>query len=224
MKKIILLFFAIAYFPTLSPAQFWEHHWQDQNYIFTGSGGDALTVTQTACAEGLVMVTDTTNVPLPSTSPIIINPQDAQGDDITDISAFPLQFTIRARSAEQVEISMLFRSDDGTSDFRTDRVSAIIPAGLDAWTEITLEITTDKIGGFNADNLRDFWFYLDRGSDNFAGNELYIDYITLGGVPTPGLESPCELGEGNTEIDSLLFAEYFNGDALNSINTNSTAA
>lgn len=213
----------MAFLPTFSNAQFWEQHWQNQNYQFTGSGGDALTVIQTECEEGLVMVTDTLSAPLPSTSPIIINPKDAQGADITDISGFPLTMTIRVRSAAQVEISMLFRSDDGTSDFRTDRVSTIIPAGLEQWTELSLEVIADKLGGFNANNLRDFWLYLDRGTENFAGNELYIDYISLGGAPTPGLESPCILGENNVETDTLRFAEYFNNNEQSTISTTSTA-
>ncbi|MEM6378527.1 MAG: hypothetical protein AAF705_09945, partial [Bacteroidota bacterium] len=223
MKKILLLFCVISLLPTFTNAQFWERHWQTENYLFTGSGGDALTVTLTECEEAFVAVTDTANAPLPANSPIIINPKDANGDDITDISSFPLRFTIRARSAETVDVSMLFRSDDGTSDFRTNRVSGIIPAGLDEWTELTLEIDSGDLGGFNANNLRDFWFYLDRGTENFAGNEFYIDYISLGGAPTPNLESPCALGGNQMPVDTLLFAEYFSQSEQNTISTGSTS-
>ncbi|MEO0340030.1 MAG: T9SS type A sorting domain-containing protein [Bacteroidota bacterium] len=223
MKHYLLLVLSLILFPSLGVAQFWEFHWIDGNINFTGSGGDALTVTQTECEEGLVVVTNPVDAPLAAFSPIIINPKDANEDDITDISAFTLQFTIRARSTAQVEVSALFRSDDGTSDFRTNRVSGIIPAGLDNWTELTLEINANDIAGFNADNLRDFWFYMDRGTENFAGNEFYIDYIALGGAPTPGLESPCQLGESSNDPDTLIFAEYFQGDSLKSINTGSTA-
>ncbi len=199
---------------------FWEQHWNTENYVFSGSGGDALTVTQTDCEEALVQVTDPVGAALPAFSPIIINPQDANGDDITDISANPISFTLRARSAEQVVVGALFRSDDGGSDFRTAILYDTIPAGLDAWTEITIEFTGDDISGFNAGNLRDFWFFLDRGTENFAGNEFYIDYISLGGAPTSGLESPCQLGSGD---GTPIFAEYFDGDMLQSINTGSIA-
>lgn len=47
---IHLLFFA--------QAQFWQQHWNETNYAFSGSGGDALTVTQTECEEAFVQVTD----------------------------------------------------------------------------------------------------------------------------------------------------------------------
>lgn len=223
MKKILLLFCVLSFLPTLSNAQFWEQHWQSENYLFSGSGGDVLTVTLTDCEEALVVVTDTANAPLPPFSPVIINPLDANGDEITDISTFPLSMTIRARSAQQVEFSMLLRSDDGSNDFRTERVSGIIPAGLDQWTELTLEIGAADLGGFNANNLRDVWLYLDRGTENFAGNEFYIDYISLGGAPTTGLESPCTLGQNEMPNDTLLFAEYFNQSEQNTISTTSTA-
>ncbi|MEL7117917.1 MAG: T9SS type A sorting domain-containing protein [Bacteroidota bacterium] len=223
MKKIHLLVLAILILPTLSMAQFWEHHWIEENFVFTGSGGDALTVTKTDCEEGFVQVTDPVNAALPAFSPIIINPQNSEGADITDISSFPISFTMRARSAAELNVSLQLRSDDGTNDFRTDRVSATLPAGLDEWTEITIEITGDDIAGFNADNLRDVWFFLDRGDENFAGNELYIDYISLGGAPTPGLESPCALGETGMDSDTLIFADYFQTDDLQNISTGSSA-
>ncbi len=219
MKKSILLFFIFC-LPMLATAQFWEHHWTDQNYIFTGSGGDVLSVTPTACEEGLVQVTDPLNVPLAAYSPIIVNPKNSGGEEITDISAFPLSFSMRARSAEQIIVGVLFRSDDGSAGFRTSILYDTIPAGLEAWTEISITFSGEDISGFNAGNLRDCWFFLDRGSDNFAGNELYIDYITLGGGPSPGMESPCEAG---IEPDGVIFAEYFSGQEVRNINTGSSA-
>ncbi|MEQ8703618.1 MAG: T9SS type A sorting domain-containing protein [Phaeodactylibacter sp.] len=197
---------------------FWEQHWIDSNYVFSGSGGDALTITQTACEEGLVEVTDPENTPLGAFNPIIINPQGPDGSDVIDISDGPVSITLRVRSLEAVEIGGLFRSGDGSSDFRTDILYADVPAGLESWTEITLDFT-DALGGFDATDLRDVWLFLDRGEENFSGNELYIDYVSLGGPPTAGLESPCDLQPGNPGV----FVDYFEGDSLTSINTSSTA-
>ncbi|HKK73481.1 MAG TPA: T9SS type A sorting domain-containing protein [Saprospiraceae bacterium] len=219
MKKWIL---AIAVFclPMVVIAQFWEHHWIADNYVFTGSGGDALTVSQTNCEEGLVEVTAPSAAPLPAFSPIIINPQNLDGEEITDITAFSTSLTMRARSTAQVIVGALFRSDDGSSNFRTSILYDTIPAGLESWTEITIEFTGDDLAGFNPDNLRDFWFFLDRGTENFAGNELYIDYISLGGLPTPGLESTCAAG---SNPNAIIFATYFSGSTIQNINTGSTA-
>ena len=133
MKHIVTLI-TLIYLPSLMMAQFWEAHWITENTQFSGSGGETLTVIQTECEEGFVQVTDSVNTPLPSFSPIIINPQDSSGTDITDISSFDFSLTMRARSKEAVTVSALFRSDDGSSDFRTNLVSANIPAGLGGWT------------------------------------------------------------------------------------------
>lgn len=202
-------------------APFWEQHWIESNYTFSGSGGDALTVVQTECEEGLVMVTDPVGAPLPAFSPIIINPLNENGDDITKINDTLITFTMRARSAAQVIVGVLFRSGDGTADFRTPILYDTIPAGLDTWTDITIHFTGNNLGGFDPNDLRDVWFFLDRGTENFAGNEFYIDYITLGGPPTAGLESTCTLGGGSSE--PALFAEYFDGETQESINTGSIA-
>lgn len=216
---ISFVIIVIISIPLVAQAQFWEQHWIEGNYQFSGSGGDALTVSQTGCEEAFVQVTDPTGSPLPAFSPLIINPLDASGDDIMDISTSPVSLIMRARSSARLVIGSLLRSGDGTADFRTSILYDTIPAGLDAWTEITIEFTGEDLSGFDAANLRDVWIFLDRGSENFAGNELYIDYISLGGAPTPKLESPCDLNGGGEEAP--LFAEYFNGDSLTSINTNS---
>ncbi|MCR9100398.1 MAG: hypothetical protein NXI25_10635, partial [bacterium] len=130
-KILAILSFFIC---TVSSAQVWEQHWIDSNYVFTGSGGEALTVTQTDCEEGLVQVSDPVNAPLGAFSPVIINPQGGDGSDVVDISVSPVSITLRVRSLEAVEIGGLFRSGDGSSDFRTDILYADVPAGLEAWT------------------------------------------------------------------------------------------
>lgn len=201
-------------------APLWEQHWNDTNYEFSGSGGDALTVSKTACEEGFVQVTDPTNAPLPAFSPIIINPLNENGDKITSISDTLVTFTMRARSAARVVVGVLFRSGDGTADFRTKILYDTIPAGLNKWTEITWSFTGDDLGGFDPNDLRDVWFFLDRGTENFAGNEFYIDYITIGGPPTAGLESPCTLVNPN---ESALYADYFDEAMQQSVNTGSIA-
>ncbi|MBX2874385.1 MAG: T9SS type A sorting domain-containing protein, partial [Saprospiraceae bacterium] len=202
------------------PTLFWEEHWIDNDYEFSGSGGSAVTVTRTGCEEALLRVTDPVAAPLPAFSPLIINPKDANGDDITDISSFPLQFNLRARSIAQVVIGVLFRSDDGTSDFRTSVLYDTIPANLEQWSEITLTFSADDIAGFNPGNLRDVWLYLDRGTENFSGNEFYIDYVSLGDSPSPNLASPCTLMDSPEEP---LFAEYYQEENFQGISTTSTA-
>lgn len=218
IRGLLLLFLCCS--PLIGQAQYWEAHWKNSNYEFTGSGGSAVTVTQTACEEALLKVTDPLNMSLPAFSPLIINPKDSNGDDITDISSFPLQANVRVRSLESVVIGMLLRSDDGTSDFRTEILYDTIPADLTQWSEIKLTFEGDAVAGFNAGNLRDVWIFLDRGTENFSGDELYIDYISLGGPPTPNLESPCDLSTGMTEA---LFAEYFDGESFVGLSTTSTA-
>lgn len=215
-----LLLFSLCCLPFISPAQYWEQHWIDSNYEFTGSGGAAVTVTQTECEEAFLQVTDPVNAPLPAFSPLIINPQDASGEDISDISTLPLEVHLRAKSAAQLVLGVLFRSDDGTSDFRTSVLYDTIPADLEQWTEVKISFSDDDIGGFNANNLRDVWLYLDRGTENFNGDELYIDYISLGGPPSPNLESPCSLTDSTEEP---LFSEYFQGDDFGGISRSSTA-
>ena len=71
-----LLLLSLCCLPFISPAQYWEQHWIDSNYEFTGSGGAAVTVTQTECEEAFLQVTDPVNAPLPAFSPLIINPQE----------------------------------------------------------------------------------------------------------------------------------------------------
>lgn len=199
---------------------FWEEHWTANNYAFTGSGGSAVSVIKTDCEEAFLQVTDPIGAPLAAFSPLIINPKDSNGDEITDISSFPLIIHLRARSAQQVIVGALLRSDDGNTDFRSSILYDTIPASLTEWTEIGLEYTEGEIAGFNASNLRDIWLFLDRGTENFAGNELYIDYISLGGEPSAGLESPCTPGEMESPP---LFAEYFQEDTFPALNTNSSA-
>jgi|GEM_PF-572064 len=199
---------------------FWEEHWMANNYEFIGSGGSALTVIKTDCEEAFVQVTDPIGSPLAPFSPLIINPKDSDGEDITDISIFPLIIHMRARSAQEVVVGALLRSDDGTTDFRSSILYDTIAADLEQWTSISLEFSGEDIAGFNASNLRDVWLFLDRGTENFAGNELYIDYVSLGGKPTSDLESPCTLGEMES---APLFAEYFQESTFPAINTNSSA-
>jgi len=63
-----------------------------------------------------------------------------------------------------VTIDVLFRSGGGTSSERTDRKNFTVPAGLDQWTEFTLTWEASDLAGFVSTDLRDMWFYLDRGT------------------------------------------------------------
>ncbi len=215
-----LLLLILCSYSFVGQAQYWETHWKDSNYEFTGTGGSAVSVTKTDCEEALLKVADPIGMPLPAFSPLIINPKDSTGDDITDVSNFPLQINIRVRSVAEVVMGFLLRSDDGTSDFRTTILYDTIPADLTNWSEVVVSFSEDEVAGFNANNLRDVWIYLDRGTENFNGDELYIDYISLGGPPTTGLASPCDLAAGAMEP---LYADYFNGEHLQGVSTTSIA-
>ena len=52
-------------------------------------------------------------------------------------------------------------------------------------------VNASNLGGFDSTDLRDVWIYLDRGTNNFAGNEVYFDYLSIGGIPDSALNSPC---------------------------------
>ena len=125
---------------------------------------------------------------------------------------------MRVRSLEEVTIDVLFRSGGGSSSERTNRKNFTVPAGLDEWTEFTLTWEASDLAGFVSTDLRDMWFYLDRGTENFAGNEIYFDHIVIGGAADATLNSPC-----STFTQPTSFEEYFAGDSLVSINSGSAA-
>ncbi|MEO0473752.1 MAG: hypothetical protein AAF206_29335, partial [Bacteroidota bacterium] len=95
----------------------YEVHWETAaDPPFSGSGGSALTQSlDTACSAVMVSVTDTTNAPLGSFSPLIINPQlPAGGGDLTDLSS-NMSFHVRVKSKASVTLGFLLRAGDGSS-------------------------------------------------------------------------------------------------------------
>ena len=179
----------------LSDSYFAEY-FQDSSFnsINTVSTAGQVTdfVLDTLCETLQIRVKDPLNDPLPRFNAYIVNPTDIHGDDLKDISEH-IQVSMRVRSLETVNMDMLFRSGAGSMDERTDRKSVCIPGGLEEWTSFTLEFSSSDLGGFDPLDLRDFWFYLDRGSPNFAGNSFYIDYILIGVEPDSGRFSPCAI-------------------------------
>lgn len=186
----------------------------------TNSAAQASTITlDTECESVIISVTDTMNAPLPPFNAYQINPTDENGDDITDITG-NMNVTMRVRSLDAVNVSFLLRSGDGTSSSRSDRLDVDIPAGLDEWTEFTLTFTEAELGGFDPADLRDIWFYLDRGTENFNGNEFHIDHIAVGTLPDPAQNSPCPIDDsGNPGV----FVDYFQADTLSSFTTTNAA-
>lgn len=159
------------------------------------SGSAAATLTQTVdtlCSQLAVSVTDPVGNPLSSFGALIINPKDSLGADIVDLSG-NAKFHVRVRSQDSVRLGFLARSGDGTSSFRSVLQEQWVPGDTLNWTELTFALDTASIGGFDSTDLRDIWFYLDQGTDNFAGNEFYFDFIAMGEKPDAADNSPCSL-------------------------------
>lgn len=185
----------------------------------TNSAGAVTTFTLDETCETLaIAVTDPSAAPLGAFSPYVIRVRDEMGNSITDITD-RVSLKMRVRTAEPVNISALFRSGGGGSDERSDRLDFTVPGDTSAWTEFTLEFGPDDLAGFNPADVRDCWFYLDRGEENFNGNEVFFDYIAIGGEVDAERFSPCRL----TEEDAPIFAEYFTADTLSSVNMSSAA-
>lgn len=178
---------------SLNPVNYILHWNQGDDPEFSGSSAASLTqVVDSACSQIQVSVTDPMNTPLTEFQPIIVNPKDSAGSDIIDLSG-SLQFHVRVRSRDSVMLGFLLRSGDGTSANRSILQEQVIPGDTMTWTEITFTLDTATLGGFDSTDLRDVWFYLDRGEENFAGNELYVDYVAIGEKPDPADNSPCSL-------------------------------
>ncbi|MEL6135117.1 MAG: hypothetical protein AAFR59_17295, partial [Bacteroidota bacterium] len=178
---------------SLSGQALYEIHWDDTgDPNFSGSGGGALTQTiDPSCSEIKLSVTDTANSPLGAFNALIINPQiPGGGGDLVDLSG-NMSFHVRVRSKETVTLGLLLRAGDGSSSFRTSRITETVPGDTATWTEIVFSYDSATLGGFDSTDLRDIWFYLDPGTSNFAGNEFYFDYFSIGEAPDSSLNSTC---------------------------------
>ncbi|MEO1449366.1 MAG: hypothetical protein AAFV07_07535, partial [Bacteroidota bacterium] len=171
--------------PIPADTTFYPFHWADTSTpVLSGSGGATLTQNiDTTCSFLALSVTDTANAPLGAFSPLVLNPVFISGNDIIDLSG-NMSFNIRARSREQVLLGMLLRAGDGSAALRTDVLEVSIPGDTTSWTEHTFIFDSNTIAGFDSTDLRDVWFYLDRGTENFAGNEFILDYFTIGDIPS----------------------------------------
>ncbi len=146
----------------------------------------------TTCEVLLLTVADPSAAPLPAFNAYQVKPLDGNGELISNIAGI-VNTTFRVSSAEEVTFDILFRSGGGSTSERSARKSIVVPGGLDQWTEFTLSWGEAELEGFDPTDLRDMWFYLDRGVENFAGNELYIDHITIGTTPDSDQNSNCIL-------------------------------
>ncbi|OAV43613.1 T9SS type A sorting domain-containing protein [Lewinella sp. 4G2] len=206
------------------------NYFQGDTLVEISQSSSAATVTtftyDTDCEQLQIAITDPVNAPQGTSKPYVVRVRNADGDQITDLTD-RLTVTMRVRSAEAMPVEMLFRSGDGTADFRTSRLGFDVPAGLDEWTEATVTFTSAEFGpSFDPADIRDFWFYLDRSNENFPGNDFYIDHIVIGGPADAAQNSPCELGDGGggTMTDTMFSANYFRGDTLVEISQSSSAA
>lgn len=219
--RLIILFLSLFLLPFSGYNQFWEGHWIDQDFRLIGLGDDnddnqpvyavyfqgdtlngintnttagnvTLITLDTACETAQISIPDPNNNPLPPFNAYFIDPKDEAGNDITDLSG-NVNVTMRVRSAEFVNLDILFRSGGGSMEERTARKVVAIPGDLLSWTNITVSFSEAELEGFDPTDLRDMWFYLDRGSPNFRGNEFYIDHIVIGGMPDSTQFSPCIL-------------------------------
>ncbi|MEM7366951.1 MAG: T9SS type A sorting domain-containing protein [Bacteroidota bacterium] len=159
--------------------------------LSTGTAGSVSTITiDTACSQVKIEITDPTNAPLPPFNAYTVNPEDSMGADITDLSG-NMRIYARARSVDTVKLAMLLRSGGGTSSERTDRVEVTVPGDSTSWSEFEFVFDASNLGGFDSTDFRDIWVYLDRGTNNFAGNEFYLDYVAIGAAPDMSSFSSC---------------------------------
>ena len=80
---------------------------------------------------------------------------------------------------------------------------------LEAWTTLTYTFSGEDLGGFNPEDLVDFWIFLDRDANNFAGNEIYFDYIAIGEKPDTSFNSPCNLPDVISSTQHLEWVPFF---------------
>ncbi|MEO0734293.1 MAG: hypothetical protein AAFZ52_15765, partial [Bacteroidota bacterium] len=186
----------------------------------SGRAAQATTFTYDAACEQLgIEVTDPDNDPLPASNAYVVRLREADNDQITDLTN-RLTVTMRARAAAEVPVQFLFRSEPGSGDFRTAGKEVMIPAGLEEWTEVTVSFdSTNFNSGFDPTQIKDLWFYLDRGTANFPGNQFFVDHIVVGGPADPEQNSPCSLVMG---VDGT-FVDYFQGDSLTSFTLDNRA-
>lgn len=208
----------------MTDTMFSANYFQDSELtainLSTSSAAVTTFTLDTVCETVRLSVTDPDNAPLTSGQPYIVRLRDADGNQVTNLTD-RLTVTMRARSAGEVPVDFLFRSGDGSAGFRSERLTLTIPAGLDEWTEASVTFTAADLGGFDPSDVRDLWFYLDRSSANFAGNEFYIDHIVVGGAPDPAQNSPCPLGGGM--MSDTVATYYFQDGTQDVISTASTA-
>ena len=171
-----------------------EEYFQGDTLVSINNASTAGLVTNfnldTDCEVLLLSIAEPTAAPLPPFNAYQVVPTDADGNPIFNIEGI-VNTTFRVSTPEAVAIDVLFRSGEGGADERSARKSFTVPAGLDQWTEFTLSWSEAELEGFDPLDLRDMWFYLDRGEENFAGNELYIDHITIGTLPDSDQNSDC---------------------------------
>ena len=178
-------------------------HWTDTTEATFTNGGFQLTQTiDTTCSQLAAYVTDLSGDPLPAHKSLVINPKDEFGNEITDFSD-QLRFYVRLRSKDSIRLGFQLRSGDGTTPNRTALQEAVVPGDLMTWTEITFRVDSKNIGGFDSTDLRDVWLFLDKGDVNFAGNELYFDYLAIGSRPDSATYSNCVQNVGIEELTEI---------------------
>ena len=178
----------------VSGPQDWTENWDTDNpTIFSGSDADRLAITvDDTCEEAKLEVIDPSTNPYQAFRPLALDPLDDNGLNIGLINENPL-VNIRARSAEDVELGVLLRSKDGTTEFRTELLTQTIVGNLEGYSNLTFEFDAESLGGFDREEFLDIWIYLDRTVDNFAGNEVYFDFVSLGATLDSTAYSPCGL-------------------------------
>ncbi|MEO1804431.1 MAG: T9SS type A sorting domain-containing protein [Bacteroidota bacterium] len=212
------MLFCLALFWGISPLSgqvLYEIHWDDAgDPNFTGSGGGALTqIIDAGCSSIELSVTDTANSPLGAFNALIINPQiPGGGGDLVDLSG-NMSFYVRVRSRETVTLGLLLRAGDGTSAFRTSRITENVPGDTTSWTELVFTFDNTDLGGFDSTDLRDIWFYLDPGTSNFAGNEFYFDYFSIGEAPDSSLNSTCPVDTMPTAPSNVSYAIHYDSQS-----------
>lgn len=195
-------------YSNIEPTGFAEY-FQGGSLISINTGSIAGMVTNfdldTDCEVLLLSIADPNAAPLSAFNAYQFVGTDPNGNPLKNIEGI-VNTTFRVSSREEMTFDVLFRSGEGLSTERSDRKSFTVPGGLDEWTEFTISWSETELDGFDPTDMRDMWFYLDRGEENFAGNELYIDHITIGIAPDMSQNSDC-IFVSVPEIDNLSLGE-----------------
>jgi hypothetical protein len=142
------------------------------------------------CSELQVSVADPDTAPMDAVTPLVFNPLDTEGNEIRDFSN-QMRFYLRVRSRDTLRLTMQLRSRDGSPSFRTQRIEQVLNGGQAEWSLLEFQFDSASLASFDSTDVRDIWLFLDRGTENFRGNDFRLDFLAVGSLPDSSTWSQC---------------------------------